>query len=68
MFDMLRKFDMHNCESIQTPMETNVTLGASDGNVIANIKICQQMVRKMSFLTIIRPNITFLVRAISRYM
>ena len=68
MIDMLRQFGMQDCKSIQTPMETNVKLEVSDDNVIADIKIYQQMVGKLIYLTITRPDIAFSVGAVSKYM
>ena len=52
MVDMLRQFGMQDSKPIQTPMETNMKFGAaSDGNVIANVKMYQQMVGKLIYLT-----------------
>ena len=60
MVDMLRQFGMQDNKPIQTPMETNMKFGAaSDGNVIANVKMYQQMFGKLNYLTIRRPDMLF---------
>ena len=68
MLDMLRQFGMQYCKPIQTPMETNMKLDATDGYVIADVKMYQQMVGKLIYLTITRPDIAFSVGIVSRYM
>ena len=68
MLDMLRQFGMQYCKPIQTPMETSMKLDATDGYVIADVKMYQQMVGNLIYLTITRPDIAFSVGIVSRYM
>ena len=65
---MLRQFGLYDCKALQNPMETDAKFGVTDGNAIEDVKMDQQMVGNLVYLTITTLDIAFVFRIISRYM
>ena len=68
MVDMLKEFSMYDCKPMQTPMQERMTLDSTKNDALTNVKMYQQIVGKLIYLTITRPDIAFSVGIVSRYM
>ncbi|XP_052478501.1 uncharacterized mitochondrial protein AtMg00810-like [Gossypium raimondii] len=66
--DLLKKFGMLKCKPILTPMEPNAKICAHEGKDLEDATMYQQLVGSLIYLTLIRPDISFAVGVISRYM
>ncbi|KAK9665921.1 hypothetical protein RND81_14G146000 [Saponaria officinalis] len=66
--DMLKKFNMSNCEAATTPMNVNEKLQREDGTGPADGKLYRSIVGGLNYLTHTRPDISFPVSVVSRYM
>ena len=66
--DILKRFKMESCNSISTPVETRLQLTKScDGNLV-NTTYFRSLVGSLRYLTSTRPDISFGVGMISRFM
>ena len=68
--DILKRFGMLDCKSIDTPMDANLKklrVSASYSNLIDPI-MYRQLIRSLMYLTNTRPNICFAVNALSLFM
>ena len=68
MIHMLKEFYMHDCKPMQTPMLERMMLYATNNDAFTKDKIYQQVVGKLIYLTITRPNVAFLVCIVGRYL
>ena len=62
------KFGMQECKPISTPMEANTKLCAHEGKDLADATMYRQLVGSLIYLTLTRPDISFVVGVVSRYM
>ena len=51
-----------------TPVDTNVKLNIEDGEPLSDINKFQRLVGKLIYLTVTRPDISFAVSQISKFM
>ena len=65
---MLHKFNMLECKQVSTPMETNTKICAHEGKELNNEMTYRQLVGSFIYLTLTRPNISYVIEAMSRYM
>ena len=66
--DLLKKFGMLNCKSMPTRMNVNENLVADDGTGMANAKQFWSIIGGLNYLCHTRPDITFPVNVLSRFM
>lgn len=66
--DLLNKYGMMECKSISTPMEANTKLCAHEGKDLEDTTMYRQLVGSLIYLTLTRPDITFAVGVVSRFM
>lgn len=66
--DLLKKFQMMNCEVATTPMNINEKLQRADGTEKANPKLFRSLVGGLNYLTHTRPDIAFSVSVVSRFL
>lgn len=66
--DLVKKFNMSNCEKALTPMNINEKLQREDGTEQADARIYRSLVGGLNYLTHTRPDIAFSVSVVSRYM
>eukprot|EP00253_Pinus_taeda_P015435 PITA_15435 len=66
--DMLNKFDMLDCHPSPTPSAHGEVLCRDDGANLVDEKTYRSIVGSLIFLTHTRPDITYLVSLVSRYM
>ncbi|CAL5324316.1 unnamed protein product [Camellia sinensis] len=66
--DLLKKFGMLECKPISTPMEQNAKMCAHDGKDLNDATMYRQLVGSLLYLTLTRPDISYAVGVMSRYM
>ncbi|KAK6145332.1 hypothetical protein DH2020_022152 [Rehmannia glutinosa] len=66
--DLLKKFGMIECKPISTPMEPNSKMCAHEGKDLEDTTMYRQLVGSLIYLTLTRPDISFSVGVMSRYM
>ncbi|KAG7576575.1 Ribonuclease H-like superfamily [Arabidopsis thaliana x Arabidopsis arenosa] len=66
--DLLKRFNMTNCNVEETPMNVNEKLQMDDGTEKADPTRFRSLVGGLIYLTHTRPDISFAVSAISRFM
>ena len=65
--DMLKRFNMANCQSIKTPMEARTTLGPDVDGTPFDQTTYRNMIGSLMYLTASRPDIMFSVHLCARY-
>ena len=66
--DLLKKFGMLNCKSTPTPMNVNEKIVVDDGTSMANAKQFRSIIGVLNYLCHTRPDTTFCVSVLSRFM
>lgn len=66
--DLLKKFGMLKCKPISTPMEPNAKMCAHEGKDLEDATMYRQLVGSLLYLTLTRPDISYAVGVMSRYM
>ena len=59
---------MADCKGMVTPLEQNVKLQIDAGTEIENVTMYRQMVGSLIYLTITRPDLSYVVGLISQFM
>ena len=66
--DILADTSMLDCKLVDTPMDPNVKLVPSQGELLQDPGRYRQLVGKLNYLTITRPDISFLVSIVSQFL
>ncbi|KAK9667747.1 hypothetical protein RND81_13G008900 [Saponaria officinalis] len=66
--DLLKKFNMDECDAAITPMNTNDKFQRDDGTPSADEKLYRSLVGGLNYLTHTRPDISYCVSVVSRYL
>ncbi len=66
--DLLNKFGMAECNPFITPMEHKLKLTYIEGKEFEDAKKYTQLVGSLNYLTTTRPNISFVVGILSKFM
>ena len=66
--DILEETGMMGCRPINTPMDPNVKLLPGQGEPLSNPERYRQLVDKLNYLTVTRPDISFPVSVVSQFM
>jgi hypothetical protein len=66
--DLLEIYGMIECKSLTTPMEPNAKLRAGEGKNLDDTTMYRQMVGSLIYLTLTRPDITYVVGVASHHM
>ena len=66
--DMLKQYGMHQCKSEMTPVNSNERLRYNDSTGSTDVKSYKSLVGKLLYLTHTRPEISFAVGLLSRFM
>ncbi|KAM1254549.1 hypothetical protein ACFX2G_029491 [Malus domestica] len=66
--DLLKKFGMLECKLISTPMEPNAKMCAHEGKDLEDATMYRQLVGSLIYLTLTRPDISYAVGVMGRYM
>eukprot|EP00253_Pinus_taeda_P028590 PITA_28590 len=66
--DLLNRFGMIECNPLTTPMEQNLKLTSFEGKEFEDTTKYRQLVGSLNYLTTTRPDISFTVGILSRFM
>ena len=66
--DLLKKFGMLECKPISTPMEVNSRYCSTEDKSINNATMYRQLVGRLIYLTLTRPDILYAVGVVSKFM
>ncbi|KAE8663053.1 hypothetical protein F3Y22_tig00113123pilonHSYRG00166 [Hibiscus syriacus] len=66
--DLMKRFGMLECKSTSTPMEPNIKMCAHEGKDLEDATMYRQLVGSLIYLTLTRPDISYAVGVMSRYM
>eukprot|EP00253_Pinus_taeda_P003450 PITA_03450 len=66
--DLLNRFGMIEFNPLNTPMEQNLKLTSIEGKEFEDATNYRQLVGSLNYLTTIRPNISFAIGILSRFM
>ncbi|GJT30182.1 retrovirus-related pol polyprotein from transposon TNT 1-94 [Tanacetum coccineum] len=66
--DTLKKFNMQGCKISSTPMNTNEKLRFEDDTGAADASVYRSLVGRLIYLTHARPDISYAVGVLSRFM
>ena len=66
--DILTDTGMLACKPVDTPVDPNVKLVPSQGELLRDPGRYRRLVGKLNYLTITRPDISFLVSVVSQFL
>ena len=66
--DILKRFGMEDSNPMNTPMEPKTKLSRNDEGVVIDENLYRSLVGSLRYLTCTRPDISYAVGVISRYM
>lgn len=66
--EVLKRFNMQNCNSAETPAEINLKLDKGEGEPAADDTVFRQIVGSLRFICHTRPEISYAVGLVSRFM
>ena len=66
--EILKRFDMLECKSMNTPMETKLKLLVDTSSELIDATLYRQIIGTLMYLTNTRPDICFVVNTLSQYM
>jgi hypothetical protein len=66
--DLLQRYGMLDCKPIATPMDPNMKLQEDEGKNLEDVTMYQRMVGSLIYLTLTRPDISYSVGVVNRYM
>jgi len=64
----LSEYGMTGCKTISIPLEQNVKLSADEGDLVEDTTMYRRIVGNLIYMTIIRPNLSYVVRVVSQFM
>ena len=67
VLDLLREVDMLDCKPVTTPLDCKLKLDTA-GELLTHVSYYQRLVGKLIYLTITRPDITYVVSLVSQFM
>jgi Reverse transcriptase (RNA-dependent DNA polymerase) len=66
--DLLKETKKLGCKPASTPTDSNMKLNTEDCEPLKDINHFQRLVGKLIYLTVTRPDVSFVVSQISRFM
>src|ERR1700733_9045375 len=66
--DLSNRFGMAECNPLTTPMEQNLKLKSTEGKEFEDATKYKQLVGSLNYLTTTRPDISFVVGILTRFM
>eukprot|EP00253_Pinus_taeda_P015735 PITA_15735 len=66
--DLVNKFGMAECNPLTTPMEPNLKLTSTEGKEFEDATRYRQLVGSLNYLTTTKPDISFVVGILSKFM
>ena len=68
VLDILEKTSMLDCKPIDTPMDPNVKFVPGQGESLRDPVRYRQLVGRLNYFTITRPNISFPMSVVSQFL
>jgi Reverse transcriptase (RNA-dependent DNA polymerase) len=68
VLDLLKETGKIGCRPLSTPINSNIKLNTEDGELVKDINHFQRIIGKLIYLTVTRPNLSFAVNQISKFM
>jgi hypothetical protein len=65
---LLKEIRKLGCKPVSTPIDSNMKLNTEDGDPLEDINHFQRLVGKLIYLTVTRPDMSFAVSQISKFM
>ena len=66
--EILKRFDILECKSMNTPMETNLKLLVDTSSELVDATLYRQIIGSLMYMTNTRPDICFVVNTLSQYL
>nr|XP_027191118.1 uncharacterized protein LOC113787007 [Cicer arietinum] len=66
--DLISMAGLQSSNLVDTPLEVNVKYHQDEGDLFPNSLLYRQLVGSFNYLTITRPNISFVVQQVSQFM
>lgn len=66
--DLLKEYKMTNSKPLHLPLDPNIKLSLNIGDPLPTISTYQTLIGKLIYLTLTRPNISFVVHTLSQFM
>jgi hypothetical protein len=66
--EILKRFDMLECKSMNTPMEMKLKLLVNTSSELIDEKLYRQIIGSLMYLTNTKPDIYFLVNTLSQFL
>ncbi|XP_059436269.1 protoporphyrinogen oxidase 1, chloroplastic-like [Corylus avellana] len=66
--DLLSRAGLTNCKIVDSPLETNVKLRATDGELLSNATLYRQLVGSLIYLTVTGPDLDYAVHLVCQFM
>uniref|UniRef100_A0A2N9IMY5 Reverse transcriptase Ty1/copia-type domain-containing protein n=1 Tax=Fagus sylvatica TaxID=28930 RepID=A0A2N9IMY5_FAGSY len=66
--DLISRAGLTDNKAVDTPLELNVKLRSTDGELVSDPTLYRQLVRGLIYLTITRPDISYAVHVVSQFM
>ena len=66
--DLISRAGLIDNKAVDTPLELNVKLRSTDGELVSNPTLYRQLVGGLIYLTITRPDISYVVHVVSQFM
>jgi hypothetical protein len=66
--EIMKRFDMLECKSMNTPMETKLKLLVDTSSKLIDATLYRQIIGSLMYLTNTRTNICFVVNTLSQYL
>ena len=64
----LQRYGMIDCKPMSTPMDPNMRLQEDEGKELEDVTMHRQLVGSLIYLTLTRPDISYPVGLVNRYM
>jgi hypothetical protein len=68
MVEILKRFDMLQCKSMNTPMESKMKMMVDTSSDLIDATLYRQIIRSLMYLTNTRPDICFEVNTLSQFL
>ena len=66
--DLIALAGLQDSSPVDTPLEVNVKFRHGEGDLLPNLMLYRQLVGSLNYLTINRPDISFVVQQVSQFM
>jgi hypothetical protein len=68
ILDLLKEIRKLGCKPVSTPIDYKCKLNSKDGDILSDINQFQRLVGKLIYLTVTRPDISYSVSQVSKFM